>query len=150
MLAFGPKSIPRSTVFLLTPLTYAVVNIKPVFPGHVLVVPRRLAPRLSDLTAPEVTDLFLAVQRVGAELERAHGATSLTIAIQDGPDAGQTIPHVHVHIIPRHRRDLANNDEIYDRLDKADSFPIRELKDMEEEARGLRLLFPNDNKDLAS
>jgi bis(5'-adenosyl)-triphosphatase len=40
-------------------------------------------------------------QRVGAAIEPHFGAQSLTLAIQDGPSAGQTVPHVHVHILPR-------------------------------------------------
>ena len=83
-----------------------MVNLKPLLPGHVLVVPRRIAPRLSDLTQAEVADLFLTVQRVGRMVERVYNASSLNIAIQDGFDAGQSVPHLHTHIIPRHAADL--------------------------------------------
>lgn len=40
-------------------------------------------------------------QRVGTAVEPHFGGTSLTLAIQDGPQAGQTVPHVHVHVLPR-------------------------------------------------
>ncbi len=40
-------------------------------------------------------------QRVGIAVEPHFGCTSLTLAIQDGPQAGQTVPHVHVHVLPR-------------------------------------------------
>ena len=107
-------------VFHLTPLTFALVNLKPILPGHVLVIPRRIAPRLSDLSHAEVTDLFLTVQRVGRMLERVYDASSLNIGIQDGVDAGQSVPHVHAHIIPRKKADLderGGSDAIYDMLD---------------------------------
>jgi bis(5'-adenosyl)-triphosphatase len=53
-------------------------------------------------------------------IERVHGATSLNIAIQDGVDAGQSVPHVHTHIIPRRKADLdhrGGTDAVYDMLD---------------------------------
>ncbi|KAF7176851.1 hypothetical protein CNMCM7691_004135 [Aspergillus felis] len=107
-------------VFHLTPLSFALVNLKPILPGHVLVSPRRRVPRVADLTAAETTDLFLTVQRVGKMVERVYGASSLNIAVQDGPDAGQSVAHVHAHIIPRKRADLdhrGGTDAVYDLLD---------------------------------
>ena len=91
-----------------------------MLPGHVLVSPRRVTPRLSDLTQAEVADLFLTVQRVGRMVERVFGATSLNIAIQDGAAAGQSVPHVHTHVIPRKEADLQHNggsDAIYGMLE---------------------------------
>ena len=82
--------------------------------------PRRVVPRLSDLSHDEVTDLFLTVQRVGRMIERVYKASSLNIAMQDGADAGQSVPHVHTHIIPRKATDLDNrggNDAIYGLLE---------------------------------
>jgi bis(5'-adenosyl)-triphosphatase len=89
-------------------------------PGHVLVSPRRVVPRLSELSSEEVTDLFLTVQRVGRMVEKVYGATALNIALQDGSDAGQSVPHVHTHIIPRRHDDLESkggNDAIYPMLE---------------------------------
>lgn len=106
------------------------MNLKPLLPGHVLVCPLEPHKRLTDLSAPELTDLFQAVQRVQRMLARhyftsataadatiAAGAVSpggvdaptagtpeagsFNIAVQDGVGAGQTVPHVHVHVIPR-------------------------------------------------
>lgn len=97
-----------------------MVNLKPILPGHVLVSPRRVVPRVTDLTPAETSDLFLTVRRVGRMVERVYGATSLNIAIQDGAHAGQSVPHVHAHIIPRKAADLdhaGGMDAIYDLLD---------------------------------
>ncbi|MCJ1479452.1 hypothetical protein MMC13_008138 [Lambiella insularis] len=109
-----------SQVFHLTPLSFAFVNLKPILPGHVLVSPRRVVPRLSDLSHDEVADLFLTVQRVGRMIERVYKASSLNVAMQDGADAGQSVPHVHTHIIPRRATDLddrGGSDAIYGMLD---------------------------------
>jgi len=107
-------------VFHITPLSFAVVNLKPILPGHVLVSPLRVVPRISDLSPAEVADLFLTVQRVSRMIGRVYGATALNIALQDGVDAGQSVPHVHTHIIPRKAADLdarGGSDAIYDMLD---------------------------------
>lgn len=110
-------------VFFVTPFSFALVNLKPLLPGHVLVSPKRVVPRVSDLSSSEASDLFLAVQRVGRMIERVYGASALNIAIQDGEAAGQSVPHVHAHIIPRKNADLdhkGGSDAIYDMMDGED------------------------------
>ncbi|KGO73209.1 Histidine triad (HIT) protein [Penicillium italicum] len=116
---FGPFPVTPQ-VFHTTPLSFALVNLKPILPGHVLVSPRRVVPRVSDLTPAETSDFFLTVRRVGRMVERVHGATSLNIAIQDGVQAGQSVAHVHAHIIPRKAADLdhvGGTDAVYNLLD---------------------------------
>nr|AAS21001.1 diadenosine tetraphosphate hydrolase [Hyacinthus orientalis] len=122
---FGPYKIDKSEVFHSTSLSYAMVNLRPLLPGHVLVCPKREVKRFVDLTADETSDLWLTAKEVGGKLERYHEASSLTFAIQDGPQAGQTVPHVHIHIIPRKKGDFEKNDEIYDAIDAKE----RELKE---------------------
>ena len=68
--------------FYRTPLSYAIVNLKPIVPGHVLVIPTRHVPRLADLTIPELTSLMSSVQQVGQVIEKAYSADALTIACQ--------------------------------------------------------------------
>jgi bis(5'-adenosyl)-triphosphatase len=114
------KFVVSPQVFYITPLSYALVNLKPLIPGHVLVCPIRVVPRLSELSAAEVQDLFQAVQHVGRMIERVYNASSLNIAIQDGPAAGQSVPHLHAHIIPRSVKDLEHvggSDAIYEMLE---------------------------------
>ncbi|XP_029947793.1 bis(5'-adenosyl)-triphosphatase [Salarias fasciatus] len=119
-LRFGQHLIKASAVFLQTELSFALVNRKPVVPGHVLVCPLRPVERFRDLQADEVADLFHTTQRVAALVEKHFSATSLTIAIQDGPEAGQTVKHVHVHVLPRKAGDFERNDSVYDELQKHD------------------------------
>ncbi|KAK9823986.1 hypothetical protein WJX72_006802 [[Myrmecia] bisecta] len=117
--SFGPINIHASHVFATTPLSFAFVNLKPVVPGHVLVSPKRVVKRFADLTADEISDLWTLVQKVGKVVEPQHKATSLTLAIQDGPAAGQTVPTVHVHVLPRKAGDFEKNDDVYDAIDAA-------------------------------
>ncbi|XP_070967487.1 bis(5'-adenosyl)-triphosphatase-like [Oncorhynchus clarkii lewisi] len=117
---FGQHVIKASAVFLQTELSFALVNRKPVVPGHVLVCPLRPVERFRDLHPDEVADLFTTTQRVADLVEKHFQASSLTIAIQDGPEAGQTVKHVHVHVLPRKAGDFERNDNVYDELQKHD------------------------------
>ncbi|KAM7171008.1 bis(5'-adenosyl)-triphosphatase isoform 2-T11 [Macrochelys suwanniensis] len=92
---FGQHLIKPSVVFLKTELSFALVNRKPVVPGHVLVCPLRPVERFRDLRPEEVVDLFQTTQMVGNVVEKHFCGTSLTISIQDGPEAGQTVKAGH-------------------------------------------------------
>lgn len=129
--------VVTNQVFHLTRLSFAIVNLKPLLPGHVLVSPRRVVPRFNDLSAAEVQDLFLTVQRVSRMVERVFSASSLNIAIQDGVDAGQSVPHVHAHIIPRKKDDLeekGGTDAIYAMMESEDADLSKQLANKEREA----------------
>ncbi|CAN4128374.1 unnamed protein product [Withania somnifera] len=113
---------------------------------------QREVQRFVELTTDETSDLWLTAQKVGKQLESYHKASSLTFAIQDGPQAGQTVPHVHIHIIPRKHGDFEKNDEIYDALDVKEkemkqSLDLdrerkdRSIEEMAEEADEYRKLF---------
>ncbi|XTI87960.1 HIT domain protein [Cenococcum geophilum] len=130
--------IVTSQVFHLTPLSYALVNLKPLLPGHVLVSPLRPVPRLHDLTPSEISDLFLTVQRVSRVIERVFKASALNIAIQDGIDAGQSVPHVHAHIIPRSSGDLDNRggkDAIYSMMESEEGDLGKQLREQDNEGQ---------------
>ena len=79
----------------------AFVNLRPLVPGHVLVTPRRAVMRTAELSPAEADVLWDTVRRVQAVVEAAHGASASEVGVQDGKGAGQSVPHVHVHIIPR-------------------------------------------------
>ncbi|CAG0917429.1 unnamed protein product [Notodromas monacha] len=138
---FGQVTIPGSNVFLLSESSYAFVNKKCVRPGHVLVAPLKSAKRFEDLSDDEIADLFSLVKRVQSVMEEIHSAKSSTVTVQDGPDAGQTIQHFHVHVIPRTPTDFPVNDNIYKELaehDKKPNVEWRELADMEAECASIR------------
>ncbi|XP_078436964.1 FRAGILE HISTIDINE TRIAD [Wolffia australiana] len=129
---FGPYKINPSEVFHSTDLSYAMVNLRPLVPGHVLVCPRREVKRFTDLKEEEISDLWVTARDVGSRVEQYHKASSLTFAIQDGAHAGQTVPHVHIHILPRKTGDFEKNDEIYDAIDKKES-EMKEKLDLDKE-----------------
>jgi bis(5'-adenosyl)-triphosphatase len=94
---------------------------------------------MTDLTPAELTDLFTTVQKVQRMLAKRYFPSSdpsagnpsssdplsssaaltngsFNVAIQDGPESGQTVPHMHCHIIPRTKESAGEGDGIYDRL----------------------------------
>ncbi|KAM6578498.1 hypothetical protein CsatB_030335 [Cannabis sativa] len=111
---FGPHKISSNDVFYKTHLSFAFVNLRPVLPVHVLVCPKREVKRFADLSTDETNDLWTIAHKISAPLQAYHKASSLTFTIQDGPQAGQSVAHVHIHIVPRKVGDYERNDEIYD------------------------------------
>eukprot|EP00035_Acanthoeca_spectabilis_P032312 m.18272 g.18272 ORF g.18272 m.18272 type:complete len:281 (+) comp5293_c0_seq1:44-886(+) len=101
---FGPKiTLSHKQCFFAssTGKSVATVNLKPLLPGHVLVIPRTSSPTLASMAADELDDLWDTVRQVQAIVKGAHGKVASDLGIQDGPDAGQSVPHVHIHVIPR-------------------------------------------------
>jgi bis(5'-adenosyl)-triphosphatase len=117
--------------------------LKPIVPGHCLVIPKRVVKRFPDLTPEEVTDLWLSAQKIAPALEKFYNCTATTYAIQDGKDAGQTVEHVHIHIIPRRPGDFKRNDDVYNEIENDNRKPRTE-EEMAEEARTLAKLFPDN------
>lgn len=63
-LHFGPHRLHPDQIFYESDLCYGIVNLKPITPGHVLIITKRVCDRLGDLSKEEVTDLFLTVHEV--------------------------------------------------------------------------------------
>jgi histidine triad (HIT) family protein len=80
----------------------AFLDISPVTQGHTLVVPRRHAASVAECPPGTVAALFLAAVRLAGAIQRALGAPGFNLGLNDGRAAGQEVPHVHVHVIPRY------------------------------------------------
>uniref|UniRef100_A0A336KP34 Nitrilase and fragile histidine triad fusion protein NitFhit n=1 Tax=Culicoides sonorensis TaxID=179676 RepID=A0A336KP34_CULSO len=143
---FGPHVIPKETVFYESLHSYAFTNIRCVVPGHVLVASKSSKKLLGDLTSEESADFFDTVMKVEKASLKIHATASSTVNVQNGEFSGQTVPHVHCHILPRRKGDFQFNDEIYIELARHDD-PNRELSErrsiaeMAEEAETLRKVF---------
>jgi diadenosine tetraphosphate (Ap4A) HIT family hydrolase len=86
-------------------LAAAFEDIYPVSPGHFLIVSRRHVERLDDLSAEELHALWDLVPPVRAQIKRLHAPNGYNIGLNDGAAAGQTVAHVHLHVIPRYAGD---------------------------------------------
>lgn len=78
----------------------------PISPLHTLVIPRRHVGSMFDLCDEERADLWQLVARVRHELTLSEGVDGFNIGVNDGPAAGQTVMHAHVHVIPRRKGDV--------------------------------------------
>lgn len=81
--------------------TIAFLDVNPLAPGHTLVVPKEHYETMSDLPVDVAGDLFETARRVTPAAQDAVGANAATVGVNNGEDAGQEIPHVHVHVVPR-------------------------------------------------
>jgi histidine triad (HIT) family protein len=87
-------------------LCSAFMDIQPVNPGHVLVVPNRHAPYLADLKEEEGAQMFRVAQGVAAALRQSGvKCEGVNFFLADGEAAGQEVFHVHLHIFPRYAGD---------------------------------------------
>ena len=73
----------------------------PITPGHMLIVPKRHVAKAADLTAAERAVLFLMLAKVEEALVKTFGAKGFNVAWNEGECAGQSVPHFHVHVVPR-------------------------------------------------
>jgi histidine triad (HIT) family protein len=90
-------------IVLADEVAVAFLDSRPVFKGHVLVIPRDHYETLADLPAGLVGPLFTRVQRVSAALPAALGAQGTFVALNNV--VSQSVPHLHVHVVPRTRGD---------------------------------------------
>jgi histidine triad (HIT) family protein len=81
----------------------AFLDTRPLFEGHTLVVPREHIVTLSDLPAEEVGPLFERVQLLTRAVEDAMGSAGSFVALNNV--ISQSVPHLHVHVVPRNRKD---------------------------------------------
>ncbi|MBI5486029.1 MAG: HIT family protein [Deltaproteobacteria bacterium] len=86
----------------------ALADAYPVSPGHVLIVPRRHEPDFFRLTDEERAAMWEMVPAVRRTIERNHAPAGYNIGINVGAAAGQTVPHAHLHVIPRYAGDSAD------------------------------------------
>lgn len=98
----------------------AFMDVMPQAPGHTLVIPKAPAENLFDIAPTLLANTMTTTQRVARAVKEAFNADGIMIAQLNGPAAGQTVFHLHFHILPRndgadfgmHARDMAPHDEL--------------------------------------
>ncbi len=86
-------------------LTVTMSDRHPVSQGHSLVIPRRHFASFFEATAEEQAALWAALHRAKANLDAKHSPDGYNIGVNDGAAAGQTVMHLHIHLIPRYLDD---------------------------------------------
>ncbi|MFH0951015.1 MAG: HIT family protein [bacterium] len=85
--------------------TMAFLDIAPVLPGHVLVVPKKHVTTLGAMDDVILCHTMNTVQKIAEAMKEALGAKGYNITINNGEAAGQLIDHFHLHVIPRHKKE---------------------------------------------
>ena len=98
----------------------------PLAKGHVLVIPKTHHQKIQDMGNDENTDLFSLVHEMVSTVDSVSGAT--LVAVHNGIDAGQEVPHVHVHLVPRSKDDSAG--PIHSMFDSSLNLSESELDDI--------------------
>jgi diadenosine tetraphosphate (Ap4A) HIT family hydrolase len=99
-------SLDPTRILYETGLAVAYRDAFPVSRGHCLVIPRRHIASWFDATPDERRDLLGLLDEARAHIQRDHKPDAFNIGINDGAAAGQTVPHLHVHLIPRYSGDV--------------------------------------------
>ena len=99
-------SIDDDHCLVSTPIVQAFWDRYPVADGHALVIPRRHVSSWFDATDEERAALLHTVDKVRAEIDQRHRPDGYNLGVNVGAAAGQTVPHLHLHVIPRYRGDV--------------------------------------------
>jgi diadenosine tetraphosphate (Ap4A) HIT family hydrolase len=97
---------PEDRVFAQDQLAIALWDGYPVSPGHALIVPRRHIPSWFDASVPEQSALLALVCAVKPVIDHRYKPDGYNIGINSGAAAGQTVFHLHIHVIPRFEGDV--------------------------------------------
>jgi len=85
--------------------SYALLDIFPVTKGHTLIIPKRHILKLEDLNNEEILDIFETFKKVKNGIEKFFNAMGFNFGLNLGEISGQSIEHIHFHLIPRYRGD---------------------------------------------
>ncbi len=98
--------IPKSEHITSNETSFAIWDKFPVTNGHALIIPYRIIPSWWSATDHEQSDLMALIDNVHAIIEEKHAPDGYNIGINLGKSAGQTIDHLHIHLIPRYFGDV--------------------------------------------
>jgi diadenosine tetraphosphate (Ap4A) HIT family hydrolase len=101
-------TLPPERIIDSNDLALVIRDGYPVSPGHTLVIPKRHIGSWFEVTQAEQQALLDLLAKAKAVLETEFKPDGYNIGINDGPTAGQTVPHLHIHLIPRYKGDLAD------------------------------------------
>ena len=125
------KEIPVK-IILETEKTLAFMDAFPLTKGHSLVIPKTHYEKIQDISKEDNSDLFETVQKTISKVDKITDATLL--AVHNGKQSGQEIPHVHVHLIPRSSEDSAG--PVHSMFSNPPKLTDKEIQDVYEKLKG--------------
>lgn len=99
-------TLPQERIIDHNDLAIAIRDGYPISPGHTLVIPKRHVGSYFELSDDEAHAMRVLLKTAKTTLDQEHHPDSYNIGVNDGPQAGQTVPHVHMHLIPRYQGDV--------------------------------------------
>ena len=105
---------------------FAILDKYPIDLGHSLLITKNPYEKITDMNKEDVSELFSLVPEIASAILKATGAVAFSIAQNNGKEAKQIIPHVHIHIIPRYankgttwtKRGIPNDSELKELAEK--------------------------------
>jgi diadenosine tetraphosphate (Ap4A) HIT family hydrolase len=98
----------RPDLVIENELAYATYDTNPVSPGHSLVMPNRHVPEYFQASADEKVAIWTLVDEMKTIIEQDYKPDGYNLGVNIGKAAGQSVPHIHIHIIPRYNGDMKN------------------------------------------
>lgn len=98
----------RPDLVLENKLAYATFDTNPVSPGHCLVMPNRHVPEYFQATAEEKVAIWALADEMKTVIDHEYKPDGYNLGVNIGEAAGQSVPHIHIHIIPRYHGDMQN------------------------------------------
>ncbi len=112
---------------------YAVYNHAPVVTGHCLVIPFKHTTDLLALDTREYTNFFAFAREVVVFLNSYYSTSEFDMSIQQGENAGQSVAHLHMHILPRKANDLPQGEEWFHKLNEDEFTSLDSTKFLSDE-----------------
>ena len=112
---FCSKAVTDKT-FCSTSKFSAIYNLAPILPGHSLIIPNTHHESLIELSDQDLGEMMIFARKVTLVLKSVFNCDGFDWTIQDGVSAGQTVPHLHLHIIPRKPLDMPESNEWYSKI----------------------------------
>jgi diadenosine tetraphosphate (Ap4A) HIT family hydrolase len=98
---FCEKPDVKEREIIRTELAWAFPTNIPITPGHVLICPVRHVSKIDDLTEQEILAIFGLLKKLKTAIVKSMNAEGFNVAWNEGEMAGQSVPHVHIHLVPR-------------------------------------------------
>jgi diadenosine tetraphosphate (Ap4A) HIT family hydrolase len=98
-------AVPPHRILESTDHAFVILDAYPVSPGHSLVIARRHVADIFELATTEIGDILLLVRSTRERIDRTLQPAGYNVGVNVGRDAGQTVMHVHIHVIPRYPGD---------------------------------------------
>ena len=106
----------KESVFAESDNFRAIYNLAPILPGHSLIIPKKHVISLLDLSDLGLSEMIIFAKETTQILLEAFNSVSFNWSVQDSEAAGQTVAHLHMHIVPRYTDDLPDPGDWYPKI----------------------------------